>query len=129
MDAVLKTIAQGAHGKHANAVLYASMLGLVVSDIVPTPADALYFLIEKKLKDQVTAGTITPKEYWTKTAIYYYTLNPIWWIGVLLVTANVQGFENKLKIGFGLVGAGAVLGVIGKNIKSDMAQMKEKVEG
>lgn len=102
------------------AVLYAGLLGLVVSDIVPTPADAVYFRMMEKNKQLLQSQKITPKQYWTRDAVLYYGLNPIWWLLVLGVVVNTKGgLDNKLKWGIGLIGAGAVIGVLSKNIKEE----------
>ena len=45
---MIKSIASGLKSEHGNALLYAGLIGLVVSDLVPTPADALFFYKENK---------------------------------------------------------------------------------
>jgi hypothetical protein len=102
------------------AVLYAGLIGLVVSDIIPTPADAIYFRLMQKNKQKLDSGQITPRQYWTRDAALYYGLNPLWWSLVLLAVVSTKGgLDNKIKLGVGLVGAGAVLGVISKNIREE----------
>ena len=102
------------------AVLYAGLLGLLVSDIIPTPADAIYFRLQAKNKQKLDNGIITPKQYWTKNALMYYGLNPLWWSLVLVAVVNTKGgFDNKIRLGLALVGAGAVFGVLSKNIKEE----------
>lgn len=76
---MLKTINKGINQGHGEAILYAGLLGLVVSDIVPTPADAIYFRLMEKNKQKLNNKEITPKQYWTRDAALYYGLNPIWW--------------------------------------------------
>ena len=105
---------------HGNALLYAGALGLLVSDIIPTPADAVYFRVMEKNKQKLDSGEITPKQYWTMEAIYYYGLNPLWWglfLGVLYYTKG--DYNSKVKVGLGLLAAGAVFGVLNKNIKEE----------
>lgn len=102
------------------AVLYAGLIGLVVSDIIPTPADAIYFRLMQKNKQKLDSGQITPRQYWTRDAALYYGLNPLWWSLVLFAVVSTKGgLDNKIKLGVGLVGAGAVLGVISKNIREE----------
>jgi hypothetical protein len=53
--------------------------------------------------------------------LYYYGLNPIWWslvLGALVLTKGT--YTSKLKVGLTIVGAGAVIGVLNKNIKKDI---------
>ena len=105
---------------HGNAILYAGAIGLLLSDIIPTPADAVYFRLQEKNKTKLDNGEITPKQYWTRDALMYYGLNPLWWglvLGVLVLTKGSVG--EKAKLGIGLIAAGGVLGVLGKNIKEE----------
>ena len=107
------------------AVLYAGLIGLVLSDIIPTPADAIYFRMMEKNKQKLEENKITPREYWTQDAMLYYGLNPLWWTLVLVAVVNTKGgINNKLKLGIGLIGAGAVLGVISKNIREEEKRKK-----
>lgn len=117
VEAIQKAVkTQGA----GEAVLYAGLLGLLVSDIIPTPADAVYFRLQEKNKQKLDAGVITPKQYWTRDALMYYGLNPLWWSLVLVAVVNTKGgLDNKLKLGLGLIGAGAVIGVLSKNIREE----------
>ena len=102
------------------AVLYAGLIGLVLSDVIPTPADALYFRLMGKNKQKLERGEITPKQYWTRDALLYYGLNPLWWSLVLITVWKTKGEVNdKLKLLIALAGAGAVIGVISKNIKEE----------
>lgn len=118
---MLETITEAVKKKGAGeAVLYAGLLGLLVSDIVPTPADAVYFRSMEKNKRLLEAKKITPRQYWTRDALLYYGLNPLWWSLVLGAVVLSKGdLSSKVKIGIGLVGAGAVIGVLSKNIKED----------
>jgi len=102
------------------AVLYAGLIGLVLSDIIPTPADAVYFRMMEKNKKKLNAGEITPRQYWTRDALLYYGLNPLWWSLVLLTVWKTKGeAQDKMKIVVALIGAGAVVGVLAKNIKEE----------
>lgn len=118
---MIKSISDAVKYKGAGeAVLYAGLLGLLVSDLVPTPADAVYFRLEAKNKQKLDKGEITPRQYWTRDALMYYGLNPIWWLIVIgVVTQTKGGLNDKVKIGIGVVAAGAVFGVLSKNIKEE----------
>ena len=102
------------------SLLYAVGLGLLLSDLVPTPADAYYFYKQRKNKEKLTKGEITPKQYWTRDAIGYYGLNALWWSAVLGSTILFgKDYKQKRNILIGLVAGGLVVGVISKNIKKD----------
>lgn len=118
MKATIKSAVESGHG---DAVLYAGALGLLLSDIIPTPADSLYFSLMQKNKKKLQDGEITPKQYWTREATLYYGLNPIWWTLVLSALYLTKGdYTNKMKVGFGIIAGGAVLGVLNKNIEKDL---------
>ena len=108
--------------------LYAVTIGLLLSDIIPTPADAVVFWRQRVNKQRLEKGEITPKEYWVKETANYYLLNPIWWGGVLLATHYFgKDYKQKRNILVGLIAAGAVVGVIVKNIKKDEDFYKKNV--
>jgi hypothetical protein len=109
---------------HGSAVISAAIIGAVLADIIPTPADAIFFHYERKIKNQYKSGEITPKQYWNRKALAYYSLNPIWWALVGVTTLSLaETNEGKLKILLALLGGGAVLGVIHKNIKKDTEEL------
>lgn len=115
------TIKSAVSAGHGDAILYAGAIGLLVSDIIPTPADSLYFSLMQKNKKKLEDGEITPKQYWTREAGLYYGLNPLWWGLVLSALYFTKGNNtNKIKVGIGIVAAGAVVGVLNKNIEKDM---------
>ena len=115
-DTIKSAISSG----HGNAIVYAGAIGLLLSDVIPTPADGVYFWLMKKERDKYDKKEITAKQYWTRKAMAYYGLNPIWWGIVLGVLYYTKGdYTNKLKVGVGLISAGAVAGVLYKNIKED----------
>jgi uncharacterized membrane protein YkvI len=113
--------------KHPNNALFiATGVGLILSDIIPTPADALYFNLTAKWKNQLEDGMITPKQYWTKNAVAYYGLNPIWWS--LVVGSSIflgKSIEQKFTIFIALLSGGALVGVLGKNIKNDVSRYEQ----
>jgi hypothetical protein len=128
MKKFFEEIGNASKGEYGSGVLYAGAVGLILSDIVPTPADALYFYTEKKLRDKWKNGEITPEQYWKKTAMAYYLYNPIWWILVIAVIYNVPGdVAKKAKIGLAVAGAGAVIGVIYRNYSQDIKQIRQEV--
>lgn len=124
---MIKTINTAIKDKNAGeAVLYATLIGLVLSDVIPTPADAAYFRLMEKNKQKLNDKIITPKQYWTRDAVLYYGLNPIWWSLVLGAVVLTKGdLSDKLKLGIALIGSGAVIGVISKNIKEEENKSKQ----
>ena len=113
---IKSTVASGG----GEAVLYSVLLGMLLSDITPTPADALYFNTEFNLKKAIEEGKITASQYWWRDAIAYYGYNSIWWGLVIGATVAIPGGLNaKVKMAVGLIAGGAVFGVLAKNIKKD----------
>jgi uncharacterized membrane protein YkvI len=107
--------------QHKTKILYAVGIGLILSDIIPTPADAVYFRLEQKNKAKLQSGEITPKQYWTRDAVAYYALNPLWWSAVLGISLLAgKTFEQKRNILISLVAGGVVIGVLNANIKKDI---------
>ena len=114
----IKSAVQGGHG---DAILYAGALGLLLSDVIPTPADSLYFSLMQKNKRKLENKEITPKQYWEREALLYYGLNPIWWSVVLGALYLTKGEDTtKMKVGLGIIAAGGVIGVLNKNIQKDV---------
>lgn len=99
-------------------LLIAFSAGLIISDIVPTPADALYFYLERKNRQKYENKEITAQQFWTRDALAYYGLNPLWWTSVLGVSLLVgKNFVQKRNIMLAMLAGGIVVGVLYKNIK------------
>jgi hypothetical protein len=125
---IFKEILDATQGPHANGVLYAGAVGLLLSNIIPTPADALYFHREKKLKEKWDNKEITPEKYWQKTATAYYVYKPVWWGLVISAMYFTKGdVKDKAKIGLMIVGAGAVVGIIYRNYTKDIQNVRREV--
>lgn len=101
-------------------ILYALGIGLLASDLIPTPADALYFYKMRNNKEKLNEGLITPKSYWIKDAVGYYGYNALWW-GTVLGASYLLGknFTQKRNILIGLIAGGIVFSVLHKNIQKD----------
>jgi len=113
--------------KAGEAVLYAGLLGLVLANIIPTPADALYFRLMEKNKAKLEKGEITPKQYWTRDAALYYGLNPLWWLLILTIMVRSNADLNTIiKLGLAIVGGGAVIVVLNKNIREEENKKKRQ---
>lgn len=119
----MSQIKQAINTGHGLAVLYAGFIGLVLSDIIPTPGDAVYFYQQRLLKERLNKGEITPKQYWIKDAAGYYLYNSAWWALVFGVVLATKGdFNQKLKLSMAMMGGGFVASVLIKNIKKDTEQ-------
>lgn len=117
---MVRSIKQAVNQGQGNAILYAGTIGLLLSDLIPTPADAIYFRLQEKNKTLLEQNKITPRQFWTRDALMYYGINPIWWSLVLGAVVFTKGdVSQKAKVGIALVGAGAVIGVLAKNIREE----------
>lgn len=124
----MNSIGNAIKAGHGTGILYAGILGLALSDIIPTPADALYFHNQQKWKEQLAKKEITPEQFWRKELIGYYGYNFGWWLIFLGAVVSVKGdFRKKSEIAIGLLAAGAVVGVIAKNIQKDKELQKHIV--
>jgi hypothetical protein len=128
MKKVFEEILNASKGEYGAGVLYAGAVGLILSDIIPTPANAIYYYTEKRLREKWKNGEITPEKYWKKTAMAHYLYSPMWWVLVLAVIYNVEGdLAKKAKIGLAVAGAGALVGIIYKTRSQDINQIREEV--
>ena len=101
-------------------LLYALGTGLLLSDLIPTPADAFYFNYQRNNKQRLEEQKITPKQYWTKDAIGYYGFNALWWSSVLGASYFLgKNYYQKRNLMIGLIAGGVVLTVLHKNIQKD----------
>lgn len=101
------------------AMLYSAVAGLILSDIIPTPSDALFISFQRKLRDKWAKGEIDSRTYWRKEVGNYYLLNSSWWLLVGIAIYFTPKLENKIKLGVGMMGLGAVVAVIYRSIVKD----------
>ena len=128
MQGIFKQILEATEGRHASGVLYAGAVGILLSNIIPTPAEALFYHTEKKLRDKWDNDEITAEKYWQKTASAYYLYKPVWWGVVITAMYFTKGdVKNKAKIGLIMVTAGAVVGIIYKNYTKDIQDIRREV--
>lgn len=117
MTNAIKSAVGAGHGK---AVLMAGFVGLVLSDVIPTPGDALYFWDQQRLRKKFDNKELTAKQYWLKNAAGYYVYNSAWWAIVFgIVMLSKGSYSQKLKLALALTGTGLIVGVISKNIQKD----------
>lgn len=113
----------------ATGALYVGIIGMVLSDLLPTPADAIYFNHERILRNKWKKELIEPEPYWEKTASNYYLYNAAWWTAVGIVTALTPGSaKNKLMVLATLSGAGAIFAVLYNNIEKDKLEIERLKE-
>jgi uncharacterized membrane protein YkvI len=114
---------------HKVKLLYAVGAGLLLSDLIPTPADGVYFNYQKNNKQKLEKEEITPKQYWIRDAVGYYGFNAIWWTSVLGASYLLgKDFIQKRNLMIGLIAGGVVFSVLNKNIKSDIQFYKSQKE-
>lgn len=105
--------------------LYVGLVAATIADLLPHPMDAVYFSLQKKNRDKFISGEITPEQYWRRNVIAYYGCDAVWWGFLLAVAIATKGeFKDKMIVVGSLIGAGAVIGVLAKNIKEDIEEQK-----
>jgi len=96
-------------GEYGNAILYTGVVGLALSDKIPTPNALLATFSLNSLKSQYDKGDIDLFEYKTKVEKMLSTYKYIWWGGVFATTFLAKGNAyDKAKIGGILIGIGLV---------------------
>lgn len=112
-------------GPHAMGALYLGLSVAIIADMLPHPMDAVYFYYQKQNRDKFISKEITPQQYWKRSVASYYAFDAIWWAFLLLVALSIKGdVKDKLVVVGALIGVGAVIGVIHKNIKKDIEQQE-----
>lgn len=113
----------------ALGALYLSLAVATVADILPHPMDAVYFNLQKSNRDKFINGDITPEQYWRRNVVAYYGCDFAWWGFLFLVAILTKGTaKDKFLIVGSLIGAGAVIGIIHRNIVKDIEQQESKLE-
>ncbi len=108
-------------------LIYVALFAAAIGDAIPTAADAVYFNQQYRLKKELEQGIITPEHYWTWNAVYYYMLNPLYWLLLAAIVYLIKGdYHLKVKILLTLIAGGMVIGVISKNIKKDKESLVNK---
>ena len=112
---------------HKTSILYALGIGLLASDLIPTPADAFYFNYQRTNKQKLEENKITPKQYWQKDALGYYGFNAFWWTSVLGISYFLgKDFNQKRNLMIGVIAGGVVITVLHKNIEKDTKYYNDK---
>lgn len=128
MKKVFEEIINASQGRHSDGVLYAGAVGIILSDIIPTPAEAVFYYREKVLRKKWEDGKITPQQYYRGSYQSLHLSKSIWWIGVLAAMYFRKGDTNqKAMFGLALVGGGAVAGMVYKMMRKDLDDVKDEV--
>ena len=128
MQKVFEEIINASQGRHSDGVLYAGAVGIILSDIIPTPAEAMFHYREKNLRKKWEDGKITPQQYYRGSYQSLHLSKSIWWIGILAAMYFKKGNTNqKAMFGLALVGGGAVAGIIYKMMNKNFDDVKAEV--
>lgn len=111
-----KTMSNGGE----TGALYIALLSAAVGNLLPSPADAWIFYRQREDKEKWATGEITSKQYWGRQMLWYYASAPVWY-GALFAGVYFFGktTKQKLMIATGVIGGGAIIGVVANNIKKD----------
>lgn len=117
MDTGFKAVIANGHG---NTLIITALVAAAVANSLPTPADALYFYRQQKLKQQLQEGKISVEKYWYHDVGGYYIYTTLWYLALIGVVFALDGsFNQNKKILLAMTGAGLVVGVTLRNIKKD----------
>ncbi len=105
---------------NGNAIIFTALIAAAIANSLPTPMDAIYFSRQSKLKDELEAGKITPKQYWLHDVGGYYFYTSLWYLGLIVGVSAIGGtYKTNSRFLLAMVSAGLVVGVVYKNIKKD----------
>ena len=114
-------------GENASAGLYTLLIGMAMGNLLPSPSDAIFFKVEKNLRDKWKRGELTAKQFWIKNTTAYYFIPFTYWALLAVIVVNIKGdYHKKLKYAGALVGAGVALGVILKMMQTDEKQLEKE---
>ena len=104
-----------------NTIIYTALISAILANCTPTLADSLFFHLQDKWTKEKEDGTLSVEGFWWRDFASYYLVTASYY-GVILLTMIALGktsYSTKAKILLSLVGGGAVVGVIFKNIQTD----------
>lgn len=108
---------------HALGALFIALLAFIVADLIPTPGDAVTLKLQRDLRDEWKAGTISADEFWKRNIRAYLIPNLIWWFLVLLIVVNAPvSPRHKIYLALILIGAGASVAIVYNLYKKDKSQ-------
>lgn len=120
----IKDVKELFKGEYKETAFLVMGIGMMISDLIPTPADAIWIMCERWLEKN--RMNLSPEEYWGRKMLAYYLPNAGYWLGITLLIYYLKfPFEDKLKIFIGLISGGAIVGFVLKYILEDKARMEE----
>jgi hypothetical protein len=110
---VLKEFNTIMNGDYGNLIIYASIVGLGLSEKVPTPNALIGRFTLNKIKGEYDRGDISFFEYKERTDKALNLYKNLWWGGVLVATFFTKGGAyQKAKVGGILLGAGIIASML-----------------
>lgn len=91
MNPTLSKISSAASGQLGSLLVYSALIGLMLTDVVPNPGDALASMKEKSLRQKMEDGQITDTKYRSGTINAAALYAPMWWAGSLLAVFAYKG--------------------------------------
>lgn len=114
---------------NGNTLIITALVSAAIANMMPTIFDSAYFNLQFRLKQELQEGKITPREYWTKDILHYYTYTAAWYVLLLLIVLAIGGkYKTNAKILVVLISGGLVFSVWKKNIEKDEALQKLQKE-
>ena len=114
---------------NGNTIVYTAVISAAIANFLPTPADAIYFMRQQKLKEKLEKGEISVEHYWYHDIGGYYLYTAAWYAGIFTVLLAINSdYKTNARLLLGLAGAGLVVGVMFKNIQKDkeLEQLKKQ---
>ena len=113
-----------------NTIIYTALLAACVANFLPTVADSAYFYFQDKWTKEKEDGTMSPEKFWALDAGGYYFFTAFYYAIVLttMVAMGKTSYSTKAKVLLSLVGGGAVVGVVFKNIQTDKKLAEDKAK-
>lgn len=119
-----KQVTSLTHSDNATGGLYLMLMGMFVGNLAPSVGDAVFFRVEKSLRDKWKRGELSASRYWAYNTAAYYGIPFTYWFAIFLLIINIEGdYQKKLKISMFLIGGGIAAGVILKAIQTDKKQL------
>jgi len=105
--------------KESGALVPAAFLAIAALDAIPTPTDIGYFYTEQWLKQNPNVPN-----YWIYKTANYYGWDILWYLTLFGVTyALGKTISDKVKVGVGIVSAGAIAYLLWKYTTNPAAQI------